>query len=317
LLDKGACTVSKIAVIASARTASTRLPNKVIFELGGKPAFVQAIERVTSVVNADYVVVACSVAARDDPICLLAKHYGIDCFRGPEEDVGSRLRMCGEWLGLKDDDWLLGSSADQVLALTKWLPWGMEQLQKQDCAHIRFVSPPNTLPWALKGSGLTTWGLSWCNYKTFGADKGTHYATVRTAYHVDDFRQSGGKVLIVHWPEEYLRPWPWGSLLLDHEVQAVVLKEVYRRLYKGAPIDPFDVYQLFRDDPHLAVFMPVDIPRTMNLTPDPKGSPYLRNVRLNADYVEVTWKGGNDVTSKCARQCVQKNTGGKNVKTNN
>jgi len=295
--------MSKVAVVTMARTGSTRLPNKVIFDLGGKPAFIQAIERVTSVVKADYVVVACSIYARDDPIELFAKQYGIDCFRGPEEDTGGRLRMCGEWLGLKDDDWLVSSSSDQPLSITKWLPWGIEQLQKRDCAYLRFVAPPNnTLPWAVHGSGLTSWRLSWCNYKTFGSEKGIHHATTRAAMYVDDFRQSGGKVLIVNWPPGYLKPWPWGPLFLDHEVQALVLKEIYRRLYKGTPIDPFDVYELFNNDPHLAEFISVDAPETINPTPTPVGDPYLRSVRLNADYVEVTWKGGVDVTSKYARK---------------
>lgn len=283
--------MSKIAVIANARTGSTRLPNKVIFELGGKPAFIQTIERVTNVIDADYVVVACSVAAQDDPIELFAKHYGIDCFRGPEKDPGSRLKMCGEWLGLKGDDWLVTPVPDQPLCITKYLPWSIGQLQEHDCAYLRFVVPPNTLPWALQGSGLTSWRLSWCNYKTFGPGKGIHWATNRTALHVDDFRQSRGKVLIVNWPHKYLKFWPWGSLLLDHETQAAVIKEIYRRLYKGTPIDPFDVYELFSNDPCLAGSIPTTLPRTTDPTPsEVKGSAYLRNVKLNADYIEITWR---------------------------
>lgn len=307
--------MSRIAVIATVRTASKRLPNKVIFELGGKPAFIQAIERVTSVVNADYVVVACSIYARDDPIELFAKHYGIDCFRGPEEDVASRKKMCGDWLGLKDDDWYISAGGDAPLSLVGWIPWAMEQFQKHDCAHSVFVQPPNTLVWAVGIGGFSSWRQADCNQKVFGPEKAVHSISVRTACNVDNFRLSGGKVLIANWPSEYLRPWPWGLLHLDHEVQAVVLKEIYRRLYKGTPIDPLDVQKLFHEDPSLAEIIPVSLPKATNVTPNPRGSAYIRSVKLNTDYVELTWKGGIDVRSKYARKDYTKLTGGKSVET--
>ena len=139
----------------------------------------------------------------------------------------------------------------------------------------------------------------------FGPEKAVHTVTERTASHIDNFRLSGGKVLITNWPSEYLKPWPWGALHLDHEVQAAVLKEIYRRLYKGTPIDPLDVQELFHKDPSLAELLPVDLPKTMNLTPNPRGNAYIRGVKLNADYVELTWRGESNVASKSAKGLIK------------
>ena len=66
-----------IAAIISARTGSTRLPNKVLLDISGKTALERMIERVKNAKTLDRIVIATSTNKRDDSIenILLLKKY--------------------------------------------------------------------------------------------------------------------------------------------------------------------------------------------------------------------------------------------------
>ena len=76
-----------------ARTGSSRLPNKVLKQVLGKPLLQHQIERIQRASTINRVILATSDLAQDDPLEELAKSMGIDCFRGSETDVISRV--CG------------------------------------------------------------------------------------------------------------------------------------------------------------------------------------------------------------------------------
>lgn len=279
--------MSKVVVVGYARTASGRLPNKVIYDMGGKPAFVQSMERATHYIDADRVVVACTRDARDDPIELLAKHYGIECFRDAQGFFSRGLRL-GQKLGLAEDDWWVDVSCDGVLKVGEWVPWGIEQAEKHGCDEIFVDIPRGTLVaafWAL--TGIVQWAVRRPAWETVSVISEVE----DTVLLLDGFHLGAKRYLIVHLPPEYLVPWPWGTLILDHPVQALVLKEIYRQLYKGEPIDVFDVRRLFQREPVLAQMIPPTLPlsnRPMLQTSDQ--TPILASIRLNAECVEVTWK---------------------------
>lgn len=285
-----------VAVVVIARTASTRLPNKAVYDLGGKPAFVHAIERIADVVEIERPFVACTQNAQDDAIELLAKHYGIECFRGPE-DPQLRIRMCFDKIGMKDGDNYMTTTCDVPLGIADWIPFAMEQMIKYDCVHFKPVIPEGTLAWAFRHIGnLGHWGeWVWAHYHK-GLD---HCIKIDvSAYQPEDYRMPGPtrRLLLLNLAPEYTRPWPWGLMALDHDAQAGVLKEIYSRLYKGKPIDVLDVYELLAGDPRLAEIIPIDSPQSAGPLID-KLEPYIRSIRLNADYVEVYHKGGKgDVT---------------------
>ena len=76
-----------------ARTGSSRLPNKVLKQVLGKPLLQHQIERIQRASTINRVILATSDLAQDDPLEELANSMGIDCFRGSETDVISRV--CG------------------------------------------------------------------------------------------------------------------------------------------------------------------------------------------------------------------------------
>ena len=281
--------MSKIAVVGLARTGSTRLPNKVIYDLGGKPAFVQILERITHYLSADYVVIACTRDARDDPIELLAKRYGIDCFRG-NQSMGARYVSVANKLGIKEDDWWVGAPCDGALGLAEWIPWAIEQADEYGCDSIFVDIPQGTLVagfWTLAIPGR------W-HFVRQALEKMTAIDELGGAtFGPDEFHFGAKKYLVVHFPPEYLVSWPWGHLTLDHPVQALVIKEIYRQLYKGKPIDALDVYRLFQREPRIAQMIPLTLPlANQPVLPGQEQSPILASIRLNAEVVELTWEGG-------------------------
>jgi spore coat polysaccharide biosynthesis protein SpsF (cytidylyltransferase family) len=80
----------KTVAVIQARMGSTRLPNKVLADLGGKPMLAQVVDRVRHARTIDEVVVATSTAPQDDAIEAFCERGGIACFRGSEEDVLDR-----------------------------------------------------------------------------------------------------------------------------------------------------------------------------------------------------------------------------------
>lgn len=70
---------------------STRLPGKVLMDIGGKPALLHVIERVTRVTSVKVVVVATSREPQDDAIADACAKWNVACYRGSEQDVLDRF----------------------------------------------------------------------------------------------------------------------------------------------------------------------------------------------------------------------------------
>jgi len=71
----------KTLVIIQARTGSSRLPNKVLFPLAGRPLLQRMIERVMDAASVCDIVVATTNAAADDRIVYLARGLGVAVYR--------------------------------------------------------------------------------------------------------------------------------------------------------------------------------------------------------------------------------------------
>jgi len=81
----------KIAATIQARTGSTRLPNKVLLPIVGKPMLSHQVERIQRSLRIDEVIIATTTNLNDDPIEDLAQRLGVSCFRGSEDKVLDRI----------------------------------------------------------------------------------------------------------------------------------------------------------------------------------------------------------------------------------
>lgn len=80
----------KRVFVVQARMTSTRLPGKVLLDLGGAPLLERLLERLKRCRTADEIAVACSDGPADDELARLARSWGVSVFRGSESDVLSR-----------------------------------------------------------------------------------------------------------------------------------------------------------------------------------------------------------------------------------
>ena len=89
----------KIAAIVQARVASTRLPAKVLLDLGGRTALERCLRRVERFTGITDIVVATSDTAPDDIVSAVAIRLGFKVFRGSEHDVLSRYAGAAAMVG--------------------------------------------------------------------------------------------------------------------------------------------------------------------------------------------------------------------------
>src|ERR1035437_337143 len=80
-----------INAVIQARAGSTRLPGKVLQDLGGRPVLEWVVRAARAATQIDAVIVATSTMAGDDIVADLADSLGSLVVRGSEEDVLSRF----------------------------------------------------------------------------------------------------------------------------------------------------------------------------------------------------------------------------------
>jgi len=76
----------KKAIFITVRTASTRLPQKCLLEINGRPTIEHLIARIKRSKQAEIVVLCTTELKDDDILCQIAERKGINYFRGSEED---------------------------------------------------------------------------------------------------------------------------------------------------------------------------------------------------------------------------------------
>jgi spore coat polysaccharide biosynthesis protein SpsF len=83
-------TESKRVAIIQARMDASRLPGKVLLDIGGEPMLVRVVERTLRAQNIDQVVVATSLHEADNPIQELCEDRQYSYYRGSMRDVLDR-----------------------------------------------------------------------------------------------------------------------------------------------------------------------------------------------------------------------------------
>ena len=87
----------RVVAIVLARMGSSRLPGKTLKDVAGKPSLQHLLERLSGSLEVDEAVVATSDLAEDDAIEALSLSLGYRCYRGPAEDVLSRVAGASAW----------------------------------------------------------------------------------------------------------------------------------------------------------------------------------------------------------------------------
>jgi spore coat polysaccharide biosynthesis protein SpsF len=104
--------MSRLIAVIQARTGSTRLPRKVLRDLGGRPVlgWVVSAARLSGV--CDEIVVATTTDAADDEVAALAPQLDAKVVRGPVDDVLTRFLLAADAVGADDRDAVIRLTAD-------------------------------------------------------------------------------------------------------------------------------------------------------------------------------------------------------------
>ncbi|MBI2617124.1 glycosyltransferase family protein [Candidatus Gottesmanbacteria bacterium] len=86
--------MAKYPAIVQIRNGSSRLRNKAMRKILGRPIFYFLIERVHAIPMVSKIIVATTVNASDDELAGYCRHLGLDVFRGSEENVLDRICQC-------------------------------------------------------------------------------------------------------------------------------------------------------------------------------------------------------------------------------
>jgi spore coat polysaccharide biosynthesis protein SpsF len=89
-----------IGIVLQARLGSTRLPGKVLRDMGGRPMLSHTLARLQMVQRADQLIVAIPDNPDNDELALYCRSEQVECFRGSEGDVLARYYDCAYHYGL-------------------------------------------------------------------------------------------------------------------------------------------------------------------------------------------------------------------------
>lgn len=243
--------MSKVLLATLTRADSSRLPNKCLFELAGKPAMVHGIERVLDVYpNPDYVAIATPTEVVNDPIERIAKQFGYDVVRNPQHSAHEQVGLMDHY-GLGRDDFLIWAATDATFAYVKYIPSVLEKLREHGLDRMAPVIGAGTM--AAAASFVRVWRAGSL------AEENQHHTNWWKPGGTNFTREKSlGKHLLLDLPDYLNEPWPWAAQHLDWPLQALSLRAIYKELYRGKPIDIRDVGKLLEKDTLLANLVPRD-----------------------------------------------------------
>ena len=130
----------KTGFLITARLKSTRLSEKLLREVEGRPIFSHMIERLKLAKRVDEIVVCTSTNSQDDRLETLAASEGVSCFRGHEDDVVKRLSDAATQFGL---DYILSITADCPFSDPNYADRIVETFEQTDADLIRALDLPH------------------------------------------------------------------------------------------------------------------------------------------------------------------------------
>ena len=229
----------RVATIIQARNGSTRLPGKVLMDLGGKTVLARVIERAQAIPGSDVVGVAVPTGAQDDPVAAEAKRCGAVVTRGSQADVLDRY-----WRAARD------LKADAVMRVTSDCPLIYPQvcgdliaLFKDSGADYGAINMPPTWPHGLECEIFSFAWLDKAAREAFKPSEREHVSPF-----IRDCRAAKKVNLAGPGPETVHHRWT-----LDHPDDLAFLRALWARLPEGREAWPWRIpLAIVEADPVLA-----------------------------------------------------------------
>lgn len=225
--------------IIQARCGSTRLPNKVLMELAGKPALQWTIERTQLSKYLDEVIVVTSINKENIPIVNLCCNLGIRVFSGSENDVLDRFYQLSK---LINPEYVVRITGDCPLYDPELLDWSIEQL-KEDSDYLA-QKQPETFPDGLDIEILKYSALekSW-NQATLKSER--EHVTQYIRKHPEMFNLQSVSCPLGDYGQER---WTF-----DEQKDYEFLKKIYRYFSEKGIVYPYtkDIISFINNNPYI------------------------------------------------------------------
>lgn len=268
----------KITAIIQARMSSSRLPGKVLLDIGGKPMLARVIDRCRRATLVDEVIVATTNEAEDDPIVTFCQQYEVPYYRGSQFDVLDRYYQAARQF---QADVVVRITADcplidpqlideVIVDLFFWkgdqskpLPQGKNVKVQPfwDFAANRLPPPwKRTYPIGLDTEVCTFMALerAWQEAQQpyhrehvmpylYEPDHSVHCSTLHVTQPLPEFPPGYFKVLIVDHDPDYGN-YRW---TVDTMEDLILLREIYARFDNQDQMSWQEVLKLFQEDAQL------------------------------------------------------------------
>ena len=142
----------KIGYLIIGRLKSTRLPNKLLIEIKGKPIISHLLDRLKLAKKVDEIIICTSSAEQDKPLAKIAKDNNVKCFFGDPDDVLIRMYDAANKYNL---DYILTITADSPFVDPEYADAIVETYQKTKADLIRqFDLPHGVFSYGIKVKAL-------------------------------------------------------------------------------------------------------------------------------------------------------------------
>lgn len=232
----------KTVAIVQGRMASSRLPDKILKEINGKPMLAWVVDRAGMAQRIDQVVVATTIDPSDDAVEAYCQAHGIACYRGSMHDVLDRFYQAARQY---QADVVVRFTADCPLIDPQLVDHVLDEFFKAgaDFAANR-LPPPFTRTYPI---GLDT------EVATFAAlERAWKEATAKhDREHVMPYLyEVDGRFKVVR--VEYEQDYGWMRWTVDTAEDLELIRQVAIRLQDTPNFTWLDVLAVFQREPELA-----------------------------------------------------------------
>ena len=247
--------MSKTKIIIQARTGSTRLPQKMILPFyENEGIFSLILNRLTSNFNKEDIILATSSNPNNDVLVEIAERYGVNYFRGSEDDVLQRFIDAAK--EFKADN-IIRVCADNPFLDVFYIELLLEKFEQFDCDYLSFMTSDGT------PSIKTHYGF-WAEAVKLSALEKVKSLTDEKLYHehVTNFIYANRDKFDVNFFEiiPEIDRHKDIRLTIDTQVDFDVQKEIFNKLNNYIPnFTSLNVIDFLEDNPHYLEVMKGEI----------------------------------------------------------
>lgn len=242
-------------IIIQARTGSTRLPQKMILPFyENEGIFSLLLKKLISSFDKNDIILATSLNENNDVLVEIAKHHGVNYYRGSENDVLQRFIDAAKEF---DAENIIRVCADNPFLDVFYIELLIEKFENFNCDYLSYVTSDGT------PSIKTHYGF-WAEAVKLSALEKVRELTDENLYHehVTNFIYANREIFDVNFfkiiPEidrhKDIR------LTIDTQVDFDIQKEIYARLNSYIPnFTSLNVIDFLEDNPHYLEIMKNEI----------------------------------------------------------